>query len=344
MAVVEQLQAQGLAKAVIACDSSEAKRGEVLERFGLSTFSTDFRDVVESDEVDLVMVLTPDLWHGPISQAALEAGKHVLVEKPMFLVLDETGQALDLDKTLATAVRLVALAKKGPGYLACAPFVILSETFQLIRNHIRVGHLGKVCQARARYGSRMPGHTWAYQPGGGPLFNIAIYNLTTLTGLLGPAQRVTAMMGVALPEREVGGEKVQFGAEEDNAQILLDFGDSVLAAITTGWTMFQYRSPAIELYGSKGVIQLLGDDWAPNGYELWQSGSEGWQTFPEKNRAWRWADGLRHFVHCIHRQTPPTAMLDHAFHVLEIILKAKAAAKSGQTQRIESRFSLTDLP
>src|SRR5215207_2155027 len=92
MAVVEQLRGRGLAEAVAACDASEAKGNELLERFGLSTFSTDYRDVVESDEVDLVMVLTPDLWHGPISQAALEAGKHVLVEKPMFLVLDETGQ------------------------------------------------------------------------------------------------------------------------------------------------------------------------------------------------------------------------------------------------------------
>ena len=60
---------------------------------------------------------------------------------------------------------------------------------------------------------------------------------------------------------------------EDNAHVLIDFGDARFASVTTGFTMQQYRSPAIELYGSDGVLQLLGDDWAPDGYELWRNSS-----------------------------------------------------------------------
>ena len=74
--------------------------------------------------------------------------------------------------------------------------------------------------------------------------------------------RVTAMAGVAIPERVVEGETMRVQAE-DNAHVLIDFGDARFASVTTGFTMQRYRSPAIELYGSEGVLQLLGDDWAP---------------------------------------------------------------------------------
>ena len=40
--------------------------------------------------------------------------------------------------------------------------------------------------------------------------------------------------------------------------------------------MQKYRSPAIELYGSHGVLQMLGDDWAPEGYELWRDDEQAW--------------------------------------------------------------------
>ncbi len=58
---------------------------------------------------------------------------------------------------------------------------------------------------------------------------------------------------------------------EDNAHVLIDFGEARFASVTTGFTMQRYRSPAIELYGADGVLQLLGDDWAPEGYELWRN-------------------------------------------------------------------------
>ena len=63
--------------------------------------------------------------------------------------------------------------------------------------------------ARARYGWAGPTWTrWFYEEGGGALFDVAIYNITTLTGLLGPVRRVVAMTGVAIPDRMVAGEPI----------------------------------------------------------------------------------------------------------------------------------------
>ena len=86
---------------------------------------------------------------------------------------------------------------------------------------------------------------------------------------------------------------------EDNAHVLIDFGEARFASVTTGFTMQRYRSPAIELYGADGVLQLLGDDWAPEGYELWRNAKGAWELFPESDPGWQWTEGLRHLVECI---------------------------------------------
>jgi predicted dehydrogenase len=108
--------------------------------------------------------------------------------------------------------------------------------------------------------------------------------------------------------------------------------------------MQRYRSPAIELYGSDGTVQLLGDDWAPQGYELWRNDVGAWQTYYETDPFWPWTDGLRHAIECIERKTPPVCTPEHAFHVLEIVTRARQAAQDGVARVIESRFTPPQFP
>ena len=176
---------------------------------------------------------------------------------------------------------------------------------------------------------------WFYRQGGGALFDLGVYNVTSLCGLLGPARRVTAMTGVAIPERVVEGAPMRVEAE-DNAHVLLDFGDGVLAVVTTGFTMQKYRSPAIELYGTEGVLQLLGDDWAPEGFERYANATGVWEVHPETDPAWPWTDGLRHLVDCIERGAAPVTRPEHAYHALEIMLAFDAASASGRHVELAS--------
>lgn len=326
MSLIERLRCQGQVEVVIACDTKEEKRQLVRDRFGIKNFTTDYRNVLTADDVDLVLILTSMNEHGPLTKAALKAGKHVLVEKPMSVNLQE-------------AAEIVSLARNSPGYLVPAPHIILSPTYQTIKKRIDMGEIGKVLSARARYGWSGPWWgPWFYKPGGGSMFDLGVYNVISLTGLLGPAKRVTAMVGTAIPERIVDGETMQVKAD-DNAHILIDFGEAVFAVVTTGFTMQKYRSPAIELYGSKGTIQMLGDDWDPNGYEMWQNSVGAWQIFEETDPGWPWTDGLRHMVECIQQNKSPVITPEHAYHVLEIMLKAQEAGKDGQARAIESTFT-----
>ena len=139
------------------------------------------------------------------------------------------------------------------------------------------------------------------------MFDLGVYNVTTLTGLLGPARRVMAMSGIAIPERVVDGELIQVGTH-DNAHLLLDFGDARYAVVTTGFTMQRYKVPGIELYGTEGTIQMIGEDWAPAGYEMWQNSAGCWQVFEDGSQL---ALERRHPPHDrMHRNRDPAG--DHS--------------------------------
>lgn len=324
--LARQLRERGEVSLVAACDVVPDRAAFVRDELGIERFATDYREIITADDVGAVLVLTSMPEHGAIAKAALEAGKHVLVEKPMAT-------------TLAEAQELLAVAERSPGHLICAPHVVLSPTYQAIWRHIQRGDVGRIHLARARYGWAGPWWgQWFYRSGGGPLFDLGVYNLTTLTGLIGPARRVTAMAGTAIPERRVDGELIKVEVE-DNFQITVDFGDACFGTVTTGFSMQSYRGPAVELYGGAGTIQMMGDDWAPEGYELWRNDIGAWQLHREQDPHWPWTDGLRHLVDCIRHDQQPVIRPQHAYHVLEIMIKAIESAREGRTLDIESTFT-----
>ena len=275
-----------------------------------------------------------------VALAAVSAGKHVLVEKPVAT-------------SLAEAEAVLAAAEAAPGHLLCAPHILLSPTYRQMHARVRAGEIGGLLTARGRYGWAGPDWSrWFYEPGGGALFDLGVYNVTSLCGFFGPAKRVTAMTGVAIPERLINGEPMRVRAE-DNAHVLIDFGDARFAVVTTGFTMQKYRSPCLELYGTHGVLQMLGDDWAPEGYELWRNtqrtSSAGtgdraaWELHPETDPTWPWTDGLRHLVECLETGREPVTRPEHAYHALEIMLAAQAAGADGRAREIASGFPAPDL-
>lgn len=313
------------------CDLNPERRYAANRDFGDVAFTTRYRELIQDDAVDVVAVLTSMQEHAEISGAALEAGKHVLVEKPMATTVEE-------------ARRLVELATSNSLLLVCAPHVVLSPTFQAVwKRVVHLGELGRIHLARGRYGWAGPSWgAWFYRAGGGALFDLGVYNITSLSGLLGPVKRVVAMGGTAIPERVVDGRVIPVEVF-DNGHLLLDFGGETYAVVTTGFTMQAYRSPALELYGTDGTIQLLGDDWAPEGYELWRNETSTWELFPDVDPHWHWTSGLTHLVDCLEAGKQSLNTPEHAFHVLEVMLKAEESARDGVALDINSTFPALQL-
>ncbi|MFO1499838.1 MAG: Gfo/Idh/MocA family oxidoreductase [Verrucomicrobiota bacterium] len=150
---LERLRRQGLAEATVFC-GRERQRVQTQAAWPGADFLTDYERLLAREDVDVVVILTPMAEHAAMARAALTAGRHVLVEKP-------------LATNLADAQALIQLAKRSGRYLVCAPFTVLSPTFQTIGHRLQRGDIGRVVSARGRYGWAGPDWTeWFYRPGG----------------------------------------------------------------------------------------------------------------------------------------------------------------------------------
>jgi len=322
---MRRLQIEGKARAVACCDVVPDRARDYAAQYGVGRAVADFDVLLAMPEVQAVLIFTPNNHHFRVASAALAAGKHVLLEKPMAT-------------TMADARALAEQARHSEGYLVCAPFVILSRTFGAMAKRIARGDIGSVSAARALYGWAGPDWAaWFYQKGGGALFDLGVYDITALTGLLGPAQRVTAMAGICTPERAVAGERVRVEAP-DNIHLILDFGRCVFGSLVTGYTIQRQRHAQLEIYGSEGVIQMLGPAWAPAGYELWRNSAGCWQIFGETDPEYHWTVGLDHLIECIGTGTRPLLSPEHALHVTEIMIRALESAESGAALNLETTF------
>ena len=295
------------------------------KKFKFKNFYSDYKKILNDKEIDVVLILTSMLEHADIAKEALQNKKHVLVEKPMATNMKDLKE-------------LYLLAKKSKTYLIAAPFVILSPTFQAIHQELNKNTIGKVSLARARYGWSGPDWgEWYYNTGGGPLFDLGVYNITTLTGLLGPVKNITAKSSVSKPFRKINNKTIKVKTD-DNFQIILEFQNKCLAVVTTGFTMQQYNSPAVELYGSDGTIQMLGDDWEPKAYEVWNNKRSSWELYKTPYANWPWASGLTHLIDCIINKKKPMINLDHAYHVNEIMIKIYESSKTKKQVAVKSSF------
>jgi predicted dehydrogenase len=329
---IQALRQAGRAGLVVACDLRRDVEARVRDEFGIDRFTTDSEDVLHAADVDVVMVLTPPEGHAGLAERALLAGKHVLVEKPM---------ALDLDRGRS----LLEAARSSDRRLVCAPFVTLSPTHRRIAELVEAGAIGRILSARAVTGTQGPSWgRWFYEgPGGGPLFDLGVYSLTSVISLVGPVRRVTAVAGIAVRERIVDGAPIR-PVLDDNYQVALDFGDGVLGVLTTGFTMPALRTPAFELFGSEGTVQMLGADWAPAGFDLWRNAVGAWELEPESDPGWNYAAGLRHLVDHLVDAVPLALPPELALHVLEVMLLAGQAGRDGRTRELTTTFRRVDLP
>ena len=170
------------------------------------------------------------------------------------------------------------------------------------------------------------------------MYDLGVYNVATLTGLLGLCKRVMAMTGIAIPERIVNNKKMTVQAD-DNFQLLMDFGNQCFGVVTTGFTIQQYDVPGIEVYGTEGTITMKAEDWDPRGYRLKRNKDGFWQDHDQRAR-WLWTDGVRDLIQAVQQGRKPVNAPEHAYHVLEVMVKSMESGRTGQALPIISTFTL----
>jgi predicted dehydrogenase len=283
-------------------------------------------DVIDAPDVDLVAILTPPAPHAELTRAALAAGRHVLVEKPLAA---SAGEAAALFESAQSAGLL----------LVAAPFVQLSPTFRRLWTLVRDGAIGSVHAARAHYGN--PGSTWAawyHQDPAATLGDVGVYNLKSLATLLGPIVEVQAASVTAVTRRTIGGSEVD-ASDPDTWQLVLRHQAGALSSVLASHVTWRYRRPAIELYGTEGSANLIGDDWDPQGIEVYREATGSWELIEPDDATWLWTDGLREAVAAIKSGREPLADPELDVHLLEVIEAVTRAAAERRAVQVESSFS-----
>jgi len=282
-----------------------------------------------------MMVTTTDMQeHEHLNRQALMAGKHVWSEKPMA-------------NTYAAGKALYDLAKSKKLRIWGAPAVVNSPQFEYMSKAIQEGKLGKLASAHGQYGHTGP--TWSsffYEKGGGSMPDLGVYNMATLTGLLGPAKSVMAMLSIVKPERTID-EKGKIKVEaEDNAHILMEHDKNVLSHVMCGFNFFDPHGHeagtqslhSIQIYGDSGNMRLIGYDWETNGVVMDTSWDEPPKLVSTDKGGYEWQEGATKIGESLVKGIEPRINAEHALHVLEIIEAARKSQATGARIKLKSKF------
>jgi predicted dehydrogenase len=314
---------------VAVCDNLVEKARKHAETHRIERYYDDLDRMLSDVDFDLLVNLTPMQMHAPFNRKGLEAGKHVWSEKPLATELRDGKELVDL------------AARRGLGLWA-APNSPCSPAFHTMAEILAGGEIGKATAAHGIYGwsgPDWPGTAWYYRQGGGALFDLGVYNVTTLTGLLGPARGVVALSGIAVPERVIDGETVPV-IVDDNTALVLDHGDALYSSIQTGFVYRAQREDwTIQVIGTGGAMTMGGYDWEPRDVMVHLGDERGWHLRSGEQGTYKWHGGATYIAECLATGRRPILSAEHALHVLEVMLATGQAAQAGRRVAIESTFA-----
>jgi predicted dehydrogenase len=247
---------------VAICGRDEAGVKEAADSLGWESYETDYRRLMERDDVGLVDVVTPGNTHREIVLAALEAGKHVICEKPLANTLAEAGEMLAAAREAGTINTVCFNYRRAPAV-------------QLAKELIDEGRLGTIRHWRATYlqdfimDPQFP-LIWRLRKelaGSGALGDIGAHIVDLSQFLLGGISEVVGMMETFVKERPLeeasagGGLLASGGAEtgevtvDDAAAFLARFESGAMGTFeATRFAAGRRNKNAFEINGSKGSV------------------------------------------------------------------------------------------
>lgn len=319
---------------VSTCDIIPERAERRAREFKISHHYPHIDKMLAGEPFDLLVNTTDMQEHEHLNRQAIDAGKHVWSEKP-------------IANTLAAGQELLATARKKGQRIWGAPIVVASPQFAFMAKTLAAGTLGRIASAHADYGHTGPGwSSFFYEEGGGSLPDLGVYNLTSLTGLLGPARAITAMTSVVTPTRKIDNKGEIKVTAEDNAMVLMDHGNGVLSHVQCGFNFFNPHGHegsketrhTISIVGSKANLGLVGYDWEPLGVDLATEEKPVLTRHITDADGYVWQQGASLVAECLATGKEPLFTPEHALHVLEVIIAARESQKTGRRIDMTSTF------
>ena len=322
---------------VAVCDLNRERAAAQAEKYDIADIYTDYTELLANREIDAVSICTWNNTHAEISIAALHAGKHVLVEKP-------------LCKSVEEAVRMQDAVRE-TGKILQVGFVRRYDTnAQLVKHFIDNGQLGEIYYAKASCLRRLgnPGGWFSdvERSGGGPLIDIGVHVIDVCWYLMGKPKPV-AVSGHTY--NKLGNRKnvknlsfykaADYDAErntvEDLANVLIRFENGASLMVDVSFTLHAKKDEiAVKLYGDKGGVEL-----EPEIVFVTEILDTITNVTPQINNKSidihsAFQNEINHFVSCCQTGQTPISPVEDGLEMMKILCGIYESAEKGQEIRL----------
>ena len=312
------------AEIVAVASPTRGKAGAFAGRHGIPRHFTDYRKLLDLDEIDLVVLGIPNDLHCEVTLNAAAAGKHIVLEKPMCLSLAEADQML-------------AACRRAKVKLMYAEELCFAPKYVRLKQLLDSGALGHpvLLKQSEKHDGPHAAHFWDVErSGGGVTMDMGCHAIEFFRWMLGrPAiKSVYAQMGTHVHGKKTRGD--------DNALLVLEFANGTTAVAEESWTKLGGMDDRAEVHGSKGVAYadlLHGnaiETYSAPGYDyaVEKAGSTvGWSfTIYEEIWNYGFVHEMAHFVECIREDKQPLVTGEDARAVMEALFAAYESAGTGR--------------
>lgn len=244
------------------CGRDQGRAQEMAAKFGVPRVFTDYREMFAHGDLEAVIIATPDDQHHAMTLAALEAGLHVLCEKPL---APTAAQAREMYEK-AEAARRIHMVLFTYRWLPC---------FAYARDLVAQGAIGRCYHAEFGYlagYARRPEYAWRFDQdrANGVLGDLGSHMIDLARWMLGDITRVSAQLGVNVARPGVDGRPLN--PANDSAQLLVEFaqhGQGLIQASAVPHLASRGGRQSINLYGEDGTLEVNFDRGREDVASVW---------------------------------------------------------------------------
>lgn len=283
---------------------------------------TSYEELLDDPAVDALCICTPSHLHGPLARQAILAGKHVLVEKPLALRLEQSDEMIALARANKVEVGVVSQLRFSPSVHQVKRAIETGVLGRLTRGDLYM----KYFRSQAYYDSGKWRGT-IEKDGGGALMNQGIHGVDLLRYLMGPVKSIYALSGTLVRDIEV----------EDTLSATVAFQSGAIGVIEASTADYPGTPRRMELNGEYGRIVLEEDriiHWDVEG----QSGFHSYEQKAGSSASHRQADALdpighieqlKNFISAVRGDTDLLVDAVEGRRALELILAAYESVRTG---------------
>ena len=294
------------------------------EKYHIPEWYDDIDTLLKKADCDVVDICLPNYLHADATLKAAAAGKHIIIEKPLSVTLEE-------------ADKMINACKKAGVKLMYAEELCFAPKYERARHMVKEGAIGEIYMLKQAEKHSGPHSDWFYDvnlAGGGVLMDMGCHGIAWFRWMLNNSKAISvyATMNTVLHKGRTKGE--------DNSVVIIEFENGIIGVVENSWAKHGGMDDRSEIHGTGGVIYadlFMGNSaisYSKHGYGYAMEKADttvGWSfTVFEEAFNQGYPHELQHFIDCVQNNKQPVVTGEDGRAVLEIIYAAYASAGSGK--------------